>query len=159
MLVRMGEYAVCRDEEAPAGLTIRGLGSCVAIFVCERQGRAGALAHVLLPEPADGSPLTAAGRFAPTALAAVLDGLFQLGCRRDELFAKVVGGAHMFTSAVSEVETLGERNIRAALQALERESIEVTAMDIGGSYGRTLHARIATGRILVTSLRREPREI
>src|SRR5262245_17473320 len=156
----MGEIVVRRAGEAPGCLSIRGLGSCIALFVYDaaRHG-AGGMAHVLLPEPAAGSPLTSPGTFAPTAVAALIDLLLQHGVRRDDLTAKLTGGAHMFPFGSADRLTLGERNIRATLEALQRERIEVVGMDVGGSSGRTVVAHVDTGRLLITSLKRSPKEI
>ena len=155
--VRMGEFLL---REAPARMVIYGLGSCIAIFVYETRKRLAALAHVLLPAPLPGSPRGPAGKYADTAVAAILGQIFEAGGRRENLIAKVAGGAHMFGgTSESERETLGERNLRAALEALRREGIEIAGMDIGGSYGRTVHADAATGVLTITSLKRAPKEI
>jgi chemotaxis protein CheD len=153
----MGEFLV---REAPAQLAIYGLGSCIAIFVHEPERRIGGLAHVLLPAPLPGAPRGPAGKYADTAIAAIVGQLLELGGRRESLVAKVAGGAHMFAAApVPERETLGERNIRAALEGLRRGGLEVAGMDIGGAYGRTVVADVATGILRITSLKREPKEI
>ena len=157
--VGIGEFMVRRVDEAPLGLTIRGLGSCVAVFLYEEGRRLGGLAHILLPEPLDGSPLTRPGRFAATAVAGMLDEILQRGGRRDRISAKLAGGSRMFSNGQPDRETVGERNIKAALQALDRESIPVAAMDVGGTCGRTLLADIAAGTMRITSLRHPPREI
>lgn len=161
LAVGMGEYLVRREREAPTGLIIKGLGSCVAVFLHEPACRLGGLAHILLPEPMDGSPLIAPGRFVPTAVAGMLDMIFAKGGRRHHLTAKVAGGSNMFAYAHGAVrrETLGDRNIRAALDVLTRESIPVSGIDIGGRHGRTLTADIGTGTVRITSLTREPKEI
>jgi len=155
--VRMGEYLV---REAPARLAIYGLGSCVAIFVYETERRIAALAHVLLPSPAPGAPRGPSGKYADTAVAAILGSILEIGGSRDRLVAKVAGGAHMFAATPSsDRETLGERNIRAALECLKRNGLEVSGMDLGGAYGRTIVADAGTGILRITSLRREPKEI
>jgi len=154
----MGEFLV---RAAPARLAIYGLGSCLAIFIYEKERRIAALAHVLLPSPLPDAPRGPAGKYADTAIAAILEQILQMGGRRTGLIAKVAGGAHMFGSGANaaERETLGERNLRAALQGLKREGLELAGMDIGGSYGRTIVADAATGKILITSLKRAPKEI
>ena len=155
--VRMGEFLV---REAPAHLAIYGLGSCVAIFVYGTDKRIAGLAHVLLPAPAAGSPRGPAGKYADTAIAAIVGQILEIGGRRDRLIAKVAGGAHMFgASPVADRETLGERNIRAALEGLRSNGLEVAGMDIGGSYGRTILAEAETGLLRITSLKREPKLI
>lgn len=155
--VRMGEFLV---REAPARLAIYGLGSCLAIFLHETERRIGALGHILLPAPLPDAPRGPAGKYADTAIAAMLGQILQMGGRQECLVAKVAGGAHMFgASAAPERETLGERNLRAALEGLRRESVEVMGMDIGGSYGRTVVADTSTGVVRITSLKREPKDI
>jgi len=163
--VGIGEYLVRTWQEAPGGLAIYGLGSCVAVFIHRSGARGGGaggnggLAHILLPEPPRDAPPSGGGAFAALAIPAMVEALRGLGCRRRELRAKVTGGAHMFSFGASERETLGERNIRAALQALSKESIVVAGMDIGGSYGRTLVADLTSGAVRITSLKREMKEI
>jgi chemotaxis protein CheD len=160
--VGIGEHIVRTWQEAPGGLAIYGLGSCVAVFIHwsgARAGGLGGLAHILLPEPPRDAPPSGGGAFAAIAIPAMVEALRGLGCRRRELRAKVTGGAHMFSFGASERETLGERNIRAALQALSKESIVVAGMDIGGSYGRTLVADLTSGAVRITSLKREMKEI
>jgi chemotaxis protein CheD len=153
----MGEYLV---REAPARLAIYGLGSCLAIFIYEKERRIAGMAHVLLPAPLPDAPRGPAGKYADTAIAAILGQILQVGGRRESLMAKVVGGAHMFgAAAIPERETLGERNLRAALEGLQREGLEIAGMDIGGSYGRTMIADVSTGIIRITSLKRAPKEI
>jgi chemotaxis protein CheD len=164
--VKMGEIVIRACDEAPEGLSIRGLGSCVAVFIYDkRQLRVAGMAHVLLPEPillprpAERSPLTSPGNYAPTAVAALIDGLMQRGLARRDMAAKLAGGAHMFSFSKPDHESLGERNIRAVLEALDRERISVIGMEVGGSSGRSVLARISTGGMQITSLRREPKEL
>ena len=132
----------------------------MAIFIYETERRFAALAHVLLPTQAEGTPRGPAGKYADTSVAAILGDMLELGGSRERLVAKVAGGAHMFSATPSpERETLGERNIRAALEALKRNGLEVVGMDIGGSYGRTIVADASTGMLRITSLKRELKEI
>lgn len=161
LAVGMGEYLVRREREAREGLIIRGLGSCVAVFLHEPKRHLGALAHILLPEPMEGSPLTEPGRFAPTAVAGMLDLILAKGGRRDRLTAKVAGGSNMFAYAQGGTrrETLGDRNIRTVLAVLARESIPIAGIDTGGRHGRTLTADIGTGIVRIVSLTRGPLEI
>jgi chemotaxis protein CheD len=141
-------------------MAIFGLGSCVAVFTWEPGMKIGALAHVLLPAPLPDQPRGPAGKYADTAIAAILGGTLEIGGRRERMVAKVVGGAHMFgPSPTPDRETLGERNLRAVLEGLRREGIELAGMDIGGSYGRTLVADTSSGIVRITSLKREPKEI
>ncbi|HKY33109.1 MAG TPA: chemotaxis protein CheD [Candidatus Polarisedimenticolia bacterium] len=157
--VHIGELLVRSADEAPGGLLVPGLGSCVAVFLHDAPRRLGGLAHILLPEPMPHSPLLDPGRFAPTAVAALVDRLMQRGARRELLVAKVAGGATMFARVNGVRDSMGDRNVRAAMEALAREAIPVAAMDVGGSSGRTVRASLADGRVRINTLRGRPREI
>jgi len=148
----MGELVIRSAREAPHGLAIRGLGSCVAVFIHEPGLRLGGLAHVMLPEPTPRSPLTSPGRFAATAVAALVDGILSRGGHRADLLARVAGGAVLFGPGARGVPPLGERNARAALRALADQGVPLVGLDTGGRRGRTLHADVGTGRIRVRAL-------
>jgi len=158
--VRMGEILV---REAPAQLAIYGLGSCVAVFIHDPARKIAGLAHILLPAPIPrgaGAAEGPTGKYAGTAIPAILEAIRGLGGRPESCVAKVAGGAHMFAATPStDRETLGERNIRAALEALARHGIEIAGMDIGGSYGRTVVADAGSGAVTVTSLKRDAKKI
>ncbi len=156
--VRMGDLAVHDATEAPGGLAVYGLGSCVAVFLHDRGRRIGGLAHVLLPEPRSSSPAsTAPARFAGGAVEELLRAILARGTRRHRLVAKVAGGARMFDLAAPEREGLGARNVRAALEALRLNAIPVAAVDVGGTAGRTIVADLESGAMTITGLSREPR--
>jgi len=152
--VRMGDLVVRAEREAPRGLSIRGLGSCVAVFIHEPTQRIGGLAHVMLPAPTSRSPLTAPGRFAGTAVAGLIDALLSRGGRREALVARIAGGAHLFNGGAAGTEPLGQRNARAALAALAAHAVAVRGIDIGGTRGRSVLADVGTGRFEVVTLDR-----
>ena len=111
------------------------------------------MAHIMLPEPAPRTPLRSPGKFAVTAAAILVDSIERAGGRRGWMTAKVCGGAHLFNSVVPPRATLGDRNVQATLKALEIESVPVVGTDVGGNAGRTIQADLATGVVLVKSLR------
>ena len=109
--LRAGELRVA---EAPARLAIHGLGSCVAVFVYDPRARVGGMAHILLPGPPKG-PADHAGRYATTAVAAVVAESIRLGAKRAALLAKVTGGSRMFAyDAHKDRPTVGDKNVEAA---------------------------------------------
>src|SRR4051812_15310507 len=89
--VETSNYAIA---SAPDVLRTSGVGSCVAICLYEKSQRVGALLHIMLPRAEnDGlNPL----RFADTALNIVLIELGKRNITKDQLIAKLVGGAEMF---------------------------------------------------------------
>src|SRR5438093_12428407 len=154
--LRAGELRVA---EAPARLAIHGLGSCVAVFVYDPGNRVGGMAHVLLPGPPK-HPTDHLGRYATTAVVAIVEESLRLGARRSTLCAKVTGGSRMFTSdATSARPTVGDKNIKAALHALEEARIAIVATDIGGEPGRSLVADLADGSLTISTVRGVPRVV
>ncbi len=149
-----------RVAAAPARLVIHGLGSCVAVFLYDPTTRVGGMAHVLLPAPARVEPPERAGRYASTAVTAIVDESIRLGARRAALLAKLTGGSRMFSfDAASNRQTVGDKNVEAVLRALKQVGVEVVATDVGGASGRTVIADLADGSLTITTVRGTPRVV
>jgi chemotaxis protein CheD len=148
--LRAGELRVA---EAPARLTIHGLGSCVAVFVYDPGKRVGGMAHILLPgPPRDGSDHV--GRYATTAVAAMVTESIRLGAKSSELLAKVTGGSRMFAyDAGKDRPTVGDKNVEAALRALREAGVAIIATDVGGEHGRTVVADLQDGSLTIVTVR------
>lgn len=142
---------------APGRLIIHGLGSCVAVFLYDPGPRIGGLAHILLPTPPPGTT-DRLGRYAPTAIATMIEESIQLGARREALLAKVTGGSRMF-EIDADRPMIGEKNVTAALASLIAEGINVIATDTGGERGRTVTADLDDGSLTISTIRGEPRSI
>jgi chemotaxis protein CheD len=148
-----------RVAEAPGRLVIHGLGSCVAVFVYDPQKQVGGLAHILLPAPPDGR-VDQAGRYATTAVATMVEESIRLGARRAALLAKVTGGSRMFSfESGSNRPTVGDKNVEAALGALQEQGVTVVGTDVGGDRGRTVVADLADGSLTIKTIRGSPRVI
>lgn len=133
-----------------------GLGSCVGIALYDPRERIAGLAHVMLPHPTGASTRRNAppGRFATTAVEFLVDHMLVTGAERRRLFARLIGGASMFEAVFADDgPQLGQRNIEAAREALQRAGIAVRAEQVGGNYGRTVHFHAEDGRIVITSVR------
>ncbi len=142
---------------APGRLIIHGLGSCVAVFLYDPGPRIGGLAHILLPTPPPGTT-DRLGRYAPTAIATMIEESIQLGARREALLAKVTGGSRMFEIDAGR-PMIGEKNVAAALASLIAEGINVIATDTGGERGRTVTADLDDGSLMISMIRGESRSI
>ena len=150
--VRMGELAVAREDEV---LVAVGLGSCVGVALLDPEARVAGLAHVLLPEPSSGRE-GGPGRFASTAVPALLEALEAAGAGRDRIVAKIAGGASMFAGlSPNGVGAVGERNAAAVRAALEKLSIPLLGEDVGGSWGRTVYLQASDGAYIVSNVLRE----
>jgi chemotaxis protein CheD len=116
------------------------LGSCVAVCAWDAPRGIGGANHFLLPYRAGTSP-----RFGNVATHELVERLLWLGCRRDDLRAKLVGGACVMDAFRGRPEHLGAQNIAAARRALADEGVHVVGSDVGGARGRRLSFQTASG--------------
>jgi chemotaxis protein CheD len=153
-LVGIAELEVA---QGPCVLTALALGSCVAIILHDPVAAAGGLAHVLLPSPDVGRPRSnMPGRFAPTAVPALVERLVALGASEARLTARLVGGASMFASLQPPGSIqMGERNVLAARDALRRARIPLLGEAVGGDCGRSVSFDVASGRVQVSGYQRK----
>ncbi|HUF12774.1 MAG TPA: hypothetical protein VMN78_06735 [Longimicrobiales bacterium] len=150
--VRMGELAVAREDEVLAAV---GLGSCIGVALFDPEARLAGLAHVLLPEPTSGRE-GGPGRFASTAVPALLEELIGAGAGRERIVAKMAGGASMFRGLSPNGEgAVGERNAAAVRRALEQLDIPLLGEDVGGNWGRTVYVQASDSAYIVSNVLRE----
>jgi chemotaxis protein CheD len=129
-----------------------GLGSCVAITLWDRARRAGALVHVLLPEPPGESTVENPAKYASTAVPALEEAMRDRGAHGPYV-ATLTGGAGLFGQLLKmRGENVGGRNVLAARAALAVARIPVVGEDTGGDYGRTVSLDVADGRVTVRSM-------
>lgn len=116
------------------------LGSCVAVCLFSAATRVGGLNHFLLPRgPDDGT-----GRVGEPAMRLLLERVLALGARRQDLRAKVFGGASTL-GAHATGRTLGDQNAELAVRTLAAEGIPVLGGEVGGTRGRKLVFHTDTG--------------
>lgn len=136
-------------------LVCYGLGSCVGVSLIDPVARVGAMAHVVLPDSSLCRGALVAGKFADTALPALIAEVARLGASISRLRAKIAGGARVLNFSGSNAQLdIGARNVEAVKQALKQAGIPLAAEDTGGNYGRTVQLQTATGRVLVSTVGR-----
>jgi chemotaxis protein CheD len=155
--VKVAECAVGRNEQT---LITIGLGSCVAIVLYDSRARIGGLAHTLLPDESMARDRSNPAKFAASAVTVLLAEMARLGADARRVRAKLVGGASMFANLLpSGGINIGERNVAAARQALERSGIHIVAEDVGSDHGRSVYFHLDDGRVEVRSLKKGNRVI
>jgi chemotaxis protein CheD len=145
--VKMGELDVVKDESRLKTV----LGSCVGVILRDPGRRVSGLAHVILPARQRGD--TAGGKYADTAIPALVARIVGSGGRQRFLEALLVGGAQMFPQGAAAIASIGEQNVHAARGILGRLSIPVVFEDTGGQAGRRVIFENVTGRVSVKTLR------
>ncbi|MCG0238032.1 MAG: chemotaxis protein CheD [Firmicutes bacterium] len=152
--VGLGEIRTGRDGET---LVCYGLGSCVGVGLVDPVARVGAMAHVVLPDSSLSRGAPVEGKFADTAVPALVAQLLRMGAQRARLIAKIAGGARVIHLPGESHLDIGARNVEAVKEALRRAGIPLAAEDTGGSYGRTVLFYTGTGQMVVSTVGRGER--
>jgi chemotaxis protein CheD len=159
-MVGIAEQLVSADPDDV--LVTLGLGSCIGLAVVDVTARVAGLSHIVLPEWSGGKAGSAPrSKFADTAVRALLEAVTRAGGRPGHLTAVLCGGASMFPGApgMGRLAQIGERNTARTLAELAAHRIAVRGRDTGGSSGRSVEVRVATGQVLVRAARHPPRAL
>jgi chemotaxis protein CheD len=86
--------------------------------------------------------------------------IVKLGAKPNQIEAKIVGGANMFSFSVCyPFFNVGEKNILVAKRTLHKKKIKLIAQDIGGDYGRRVEFDCSSGKLRVKSIKKGEKEI
>lgn len=141
----------------PARLMTPALGSCLGITLWDPSLRTGAMAHVMLPAPGDGTPGSSA-KYIDFAVPEMVRLMVEAGSFKHRLVAKIAGGAAMFNRE-SLVASIGLRNVEEAKRQFALAQVRLTAEDVGQAHARTIELVLDTGVLLVHSHRYGTREL
>jgi chemotaxis protein CheD len=148
-MIGIGEYRV---GSFPM-MTI-GLGSCIGLTLYDDSLKIGAMVHIMLPDSAGRTDRP--GKYADTAIPAILKELNNLGSKNRSLVAKMAGGACMFEYFGANLN-IGERNAERVRTILKENHIQLSAEDVGGKVGRSVtflprsHGKVSIRRANGTS--------
>ena len=154
--VEMGDIAVTKGED---NLVASGIGSCLVITLYDPKQKIGALAHTMLyahrlssevrnskDERRKVNPESPDTKYADIAIDEMLKRLQALGAKRENIEAKLIGGANMFSAFESDI---GKESVSSSKNKLKKEGIVIVGECVGGSQGRSVELSIATGIVTV----------
>lgn len=122
------------------------LGSCVSVCLWDCVLKIGGINHYMLPLwNGDGLP---SPKYGNIAISKLIEKMIMLGCRRDNLRAKVFGGGAVLQSN-SGLMNVGERNIALAFDMLKAEHIPIISSNVGDVFGRKIIYNTHTGEVLM----------
>jgi len=140
-------------ERAPHRvLTI--LGSCVSVCLFDQELGFGGINHYMLPWwTGTGTP---SPKYGDVAIEKLIEKMILNGSRKENLVAKVFGGAsqHAFNQKLLDI---GARNISTAEKLLAAHKIKIIAQNTGGTKGRRIVFQSQTNQVLMKYL--EPTEL
>ncbi len=151
LTVGMGEAVV---TQSPDLLRAVGIGSCIAVALYDRNTSIGGLAHVMLPCIEEANDKSDPARFTDVAIGMMIEEMKDRGAYIHDVSAKIFGGANMFPEIIPTNSTMniGERNISAAREELQKYDIEITVEDVGDHVGRTVLFDTGDGSVIVKTV-------
>lgn len=148
----VGIGQIAASDVGPVVISALGLGSCIGVVMTDVRAGIAGMAHVMLPQSSptsSGSP----GKFADTAIPALLEEVLRLGAERARLLATIAGGAQMFgAGSGASVLNIGGRNELAVRSALAAHGVRLRGADVGGNVGRTMSVTVSTGLVTVRAV-------
>ena len=132
----------------PGTIMTIGLGSCIGIALYDRVLKVAGLSHIMLPDSTQFKNANNPMKFADSAIPILIEKMQQQGRRKQNISAKIAGGASMFNfSDKSIISDIGKRNSEAVKKALKDIGIPIIAEDTGGDKGRTMILEASTGKV------------
>ena len=146
---------------APIKLITLGLGSCIGLVVYDSFAKVAGMAHIMLPDSRGLHASEKVGKFADTAVPAIIEEMLKKGAVRARIKAKIAGGAQMFSlpGASAEFLTVGAKNVSETKKRLASMGIAVIASDTGGNKGRTIEFSTSNWMLKVKTLGKGVSEI
>lgn len=125
------------------------LGSCVSVCLWDPVLQAGGINHYMLALwNGEGLP---SPKYGNIAIAKLIEKMLALGCSKQNLKAKVFGGAAVIQSTTGLLN-VGNRNIILAQDMLRDEKIPIISSDVGGNLGRKLLFNTSTGSVMLRKI-------
>lgn len=127
-----GEFAVGSDIENIAFKTL--LGSCVAIMFFDKVKKIKAMNHFLLPTTNNTNDDMKYGLY---SVEAMLNEMYKLGCSKNNMVAKISGGADIMQLNMSSL-SIGHRNVEFAKDFCKSEGFKLISEHTRGEHGRLI---------------------
>ncbi len=150
IVVGMADVNLCK---APDSLTTIGLGSCIGIALYDPVKKIAGMVHIMLPNSKQIKESGNRAKFADTGITDLVTTMTRVGVDKNNIVAKIAGGAHMFNFATANDQLkVGQRNAEAVRQILRSLGIRILAEDCGGTYGRTIVLNANDGSLLIKTI-------
>jgi chemotaxis protein CheD len=132
-----------------SNIITRALGSCVALTLYDQVQKIGGMIHYILPENPGGKKKE---KYADTGINFLFAKILESNAKRENLVAKMIGGAVMFEDFIDDIEnSIGNRNVIKGKEILKNLEVKLLSEDTGGNYGRSVKFQLTDGKIYITS--------
>lgn len=134
--VGMADYKLCAP---PDKISTLGLGSCIGVVIYDTKTKLCGMAHIMLPDSTKITHNQNRMKFADTCLLDMYHELLARGGLKENLRAKIAGGAKMFAHhSDNELLNVGHHNNQAVRKFLQEKNIPIVADDSGKDISRTI---------------------
>jgi chemotaxis protein CheD len=152
VVIGIGEYVVV---DGPVKISTLGLGSCIGTVIYDEIRKISGMSHIMLPFRIN--PQDKPGKYADTALPAMINDMLEKGALRTCMKAKLAGGASLFDFKDDHLK-IGDRNAEAVEQILSKQNIRIIGKDVGGDRGRTIIFDPTTAILYIKMVKKGPNE-
>lgn len=159
--INTGEMAIDKDD---VKIRTSGIGSCVVITLYDSVAKIGGMAHAMLPSheninkdlvesAREGIVETelVSAKYVDTAIDRLLMQIEKLGGKKENLRAKITGGARMFRILSGDKFGIGYKNVESAKKKLAEIGIMLESEETGGNVGRIAELDLQNGLVEVTT--------
>ena len=136
--VNTGEVRTARNKTT---LRAMAIGSCIVITGYDRNNKAGAMAHIMLPGSAPARE-SQKNKYTTDAVDELIKQMARTGTSDIEVC--LVGGGNVLQR---DDDTICERNIESVMQFLKKKNIPIKACAVGGTERRTVRFDVETGTV------------
>lgn len=144
--VGIGEIVICRSPHVLRTV----LGSCVALCLIDLNLGIAGMAHIVLPAY---NGRDKKDRFADTGFEILLEKILAEGAIKQNLVARIAGGARMnIIKDTSPFANIGLNNAAVVKELLLKNGIPLKSEKIGGVRGLTVKFSAETGELLIREL-------
>lgn len=156
--IYMGQFETVRKPD----ILRTTLGSCVGVVLYDPLTQVYGMAHIMLPSSTTGTG-DVTGKYADTALPALIEKMGVPLAQAARLKAKIAGGANMFSTlhqwGEKDILQIGERNITATLERISHLGIAILGKVVGGTEGRELTIDTRSGKVWIRTIGERPVEL
>ena len=135
------------------------LGSCISATLFHPQTGSAAICHAMQPRCPHphhcATDCIAKYKYADCAIKSISRLMKEFGLQQREIEVKLFGGASMISNRRSETTgpSVGEQNIRAAMETIQKCGLNLKVVNAGGTVGRKILFICSTGVVLMKRLK------